>query len=394
MNRDLMALSDCETDETEYWYNVSSQFELPLAAAKVKPELAKKLDSIASACNSGKHSLSALIQRTLLEEPDSLHELRGLVSIPDKRLYLDLSYIFSRTKSSGRGSLCGCFASALIRHQTSYFINILKKDNADANIASRVITEYLMMKGLQAILEAYSEMSATQRAAVMRCLIIPKEMQQIDAKLRGHGPEAKLAELIEFLGCSFLPEGKAKNPMASHDPNINHTTFEVEARDAEATFSSDMVVLQPKTKLVRICIVGLVHSSDPGQFGVDKARTVQYIRSKIDIFNEQNKGRDIEIWGLVDGVGYSENKNGTLNAMLPHFHCFVQLKTLWKAALRLHQLELARIRAIEFNPSFYSANHVAQFERYIPQDVQVVTRIDDRPTNCEIFSAGNAKIYK
>ena len=269
-----------------------------------------------------------------------------------------------------------------------------KKNTHNAKQTADVITKYLLEKGLKEILEAYSAMSEGQRDAILNCLILPKEMQQVDAKLRGHGPEAELAKLIDFMGCHMVPEDKAANPMGQHDPNVNFVSFELAPKNSTSTFSSDLIVLNQNSGKVKICVVGLVHSSDPGQFGVDKANTVKDIRLKIDKFNKQNPDRGIEIWGLVDGVGYSENKNGTINAMLPHFHNFVQLKTMWKAALRLHELKLTKIKAIRFDESFYSEKILTQLSKYVPKNVEVLSGKKATPPDWICYKAGKATIYK
>lgn len=389
----LIGLSSCNSTEDEYWYHVSSQDELPLAAAKPKPKLATQLFQIAEASSKGLQSLEDLLTDTLLQDPEALDQLRTLVSIPDKRLYLDLSYIFSRTLSENNRSLCGCIPHELVRHQTSYFINILKKKNAISKQSANVITHYLLEKGLKEILEAYSAMNEAQRTAILNCLILPKEMQQVDAKLRGHGPEAELAKLIDFMGCKMVPEDKAANPMGQHDPNVNYNSFKLAPKNLESTFSSDLIVLDRASNEVKICIVGLVHSSDPGQFGVDKANTVKDIRLKIDNFNTSNPTRAVEIWGLVDGVGYSENKNGTINSMLPYFHNFIQVKTLWKAALRLHFLRLAKVKAIKFEEGLYSEKILNQLLKYVPKEVIVLTGNKALPPDWLSYKAGSATIY-
>ena len=92
--------------------------------------------------------------------------------------------------------------------------------------------------------------------------------------------------------------------------------------------------------------------------------------------DERNQGlsrnRQLELWGILDGVGYSENKAGTINKMLSHFHEHVQMKSTFKIALAMHRLGLRTIRAIRFDSTFYTPASAEQMvERYVPDDVSV-----------------------
>ena len=75
----------------------------------------------------------------LEQEPVLIEQLRLLVAISDKRLYLDLSYMFSRTlnPSDPRLTLCGCRPDDLTRHATSVFINLLSTHQRRGSQAGR-----------------------------------------------------------------------------------------------------------------------------------------------------------------------------------------------------------------------------------------------------------------
>lgn len=413
-------LSDCGNHENEFWTHVSSQDELPIADAGLSEtkeradsdtnsEDGKELkgNSLVAALNSladrfdphDTSKLQAYIVAQILESPELINQLRLLISVSNKRLYLDLSYIFSRTlhPADATKTLCGCAPHKLRRHGTSFFVKIIskaKKDSSRAASSAVLIADYLLNKGLIDILRVYSSLSKEERDVIVRYLIAPKEAQQNEAKRRGHGPEAKLAKLVRSLGVSFAPKDKDTRPMGEHDPNINRETFTIVRREADKTFSSDLVILDSGGK-VRVCVVGLIHSSDPGQFGVDKSDKVIDIRRSMDVFNRDAKPhKSVEIWGLVDGVGYSENKRGTIHKMLPHFHNFFQMKSLYKAALGLHRLGLTKIKAIQFDKTFYSDDSVTQMiEKYVPEEITVINDSQDVKGEWLAIEAGAAILY-
>jgi hypothetical protein len=97
-------------------------------------------------------------------------------------------------------------------------------------------------------------------------------------------------------------------------------------------------------------------------------------------------------WGLVDGVGFSENKRDTIDKMLSEFDCFLQLKTLYKVGLQLHRLGLVKLKAIRFDMSFYTAGEAqAMFSKYGSPDIQCITD-NTIPQGKEIL-AGKAWVY-
>ena len=99
-----------------------------------------------------------------------------------------------------------------------------------------------------------------------------------------------------------------------------------------------------------------------------------------------------QLWGLVDGVGFSENKKDTIDKMLSEFDCFIQLKSIYKAGLQLHKLGLVKIKAIRFNMDFYTQSEAsAMFDTYGSVDIQCVTN-NIIPTGTEII-AGKAWLY-
>jgi len=98
------------------------------------------------------------------------------------------------------------------------------------------------------------------------------------------------------------------------------------------------------------------------------------------------------LWGLVDGVGFIENPDNTVFKMLNAFDTFIQLKTLYKAGLRLHQLGLVNVRAIKFDMTFYTVSEAdAMFEKYGSANIQKVT--DNTTLVGTPIQAGKAWLY-
>lgn len=386
----------------EFWYHVSQQHELPLAANQTVDQEISTLNSLADSVKTKTvDELADQLASEIIRDPRLVELLRTLISVSDKRLYLDLSYQFSRLPHPKiRGTtLCGCAPEALTRHSTSFFLNQIKKSqHRDENIravaqaSAEAVAKYFLEKGLAAMLQFYSGLTEKDRDLLVRHLIMPGEIQQAEAKLRGHGIEQSLAMLLKAIGCQMIPEGKSENPMGSHDPNIDPETMRINERDPEKTFSTDLVLLGDDG-LPRAFVVGLIHTSDPGQFGVDKSSTVVAIRRQVDAFNASQQQRSVELWGLVDGVGYSENKTGTIDKMMPALHCMVQNHSLYKAALRAHSLGLTKIRGIALDPEFYSTQAMEYMLRsYLPRDVKTIDWSSESADDEVVVMAGRAKL--
>ena len=387
----------------EFWFHVSQQHELPLAANQTADQEIGTLNALADAIKTKSvDELTLQLAGDIIADPRLVELLRTLISVSDKRLYLDLSYQFSRLPHPKRlgETLCGCPPQALPRHSTAFFLNLIKKSQhrveevrAAAHASAEAVAKYFLDKGLAAMLQFYSGLNASDRDLLVRHLIMPGEIQQAEAKLRGHGIEQSLAVLLKAIGCRMVPEGKSENPMGSHDPNIDPTTMLINERDPETTFSTDLVLLGADG-LPTAFVVGLIHTSDPGQFGVDKSSTVVAIRRQVDAFNASQKQRSVELWGLVDGVGYSENKAGTIEKMIPALHCMIQNHSLYKAALRAHVLGLTKIRAIALDPEFYSTQARAHMlQEYVPQDVSVVDWNSAASDDEALVEAGRARLF-
>lgn len=393
-----MKVLDCSTKEREYWSHVSQQQELPIAVGVDALPLVTELGDLAKGfpLTDTKKAQIAFLKVRLLRDPSLIHQLRLLVSVSDKRLYLELSYVFSRTPSPmGGGTLCGCLPHELSRHPVSFFENKLKSGGVTPGVAAKtaeVLSQYLLEKGVAEIIGVYAGLTQPQRETIIKCLILPKEIQQNEAKRRGHGAEAEVAKLLRALKAQYLPADKIEHPMGSRDPNVDFKTLKIVPRSAGATFGFDLLVMDRGD--IRICIQGLVQSSDPGQFGVDKSNQTVDIRRIINAANSHlPREKKLELWGILDGVGYSENKKDTINKMLANVHKFIQMKSLYKAALALHRLGLANITAIRFDPDFYSASAMQHMTQYVPKGVTIITSDKQIDSRRRAVQAGKAIVY-
>ncbi len=111
--------------------------------------------------------------------------------------------------------------------------------------------------------------------------------------------------------------------------------------------------------------------------------------------NESNKkyNTNKQHWGLVDGVGFCENKKDTIDKTLTEFDCFVQLKSIYKVGLQLHKLKLIKIKAISFDMMFYSFSEAN--EMYLKYGSNDIISITDNSVykNSKEIKAGKAKLY-
>ncbi len=374
-----------ESKEDEYWYNVSPQDDLPLAG---QVDLDIDLKSVSEfflrlSAATDESSAKRIILENLVSNPLIFSYGRQFLGLSDKRAYLDLSYLASRTPHPTQPtSLSGCHPWTLTRHPMAFFLRLLSgSQGKQVQIATAdMIATYLIQQGLYQAAQGFSGMSQALMELVYTRLIAPKEYQQKAAKRRGHGCEAALATVLEKSGVDILPQNKATNPMGASDPHLNLETMTVSDRQAGTTHAFDMLILSRGR--VRVAIQSLIHTSDPGQYGVDKSNETVAIAQKIRKWNIEHKSKmPVELWGLLDGVGFSENKSDTINKLLREFDYFIQLRTLYKAPLRLHLLGLMTVKGIRFSEYYDTEDISAIRERYIPNDVEVIADVARIPSD-------------
>ena len=216
-------------------------------------------------------------------------------------------------------------------------------------------------------------------------------MQQKAAKRRGHGCEAALASAISGCGGTIVPSDRATNPMGSNDPHLELATMTIRERSPGKTHAFDLVVNDTHSQPAILC-QSLIHTSDPGQFGVDKSNETVEIAKRVADWNAGSGNHSVELWGLVDGVGFSENKPDTINKLIRHFDHFMQIKTLYKAPLRLHDLGLVSLVAIAFSDYYDDEDVDSICQLYVPSDVAVVDLSSANPS-WQAVEAGEATIF-
>ena len=372
----------------EYWFHVSNQDEMPIYGNVEKSIDTQLLYDIAHKLP--KTEQEEYLKERIKEDVNLIDSLRTIVGVTDKRMYLELSYIFNKYQTSRESdkNILGESVYSLKKHSVSFFESLInRKKSVPAALA--VIATYLIDRGVLSMLNILKRMTKKEIDALVENLLLPKEVQQEETKRRGHGAEQSLAQLLNQLKISFIPEDRYLNPMSSPDPNVDKINFEQAERDEETTWSMDLIIKDGDA--IKVLVQGLIHSSDPGQYGVNKSGETVLVKKGIDSYNEQHKDKK-ELWGLVDGVGFIENPENTIFKMLDHFDTFIQLKSLYKAGLRLHKLGMVRIKAIRFDMDFYTKEEAeSMFNRYGSDDIQVI--IDEKRIEGEEIQAGKAWLY-
>lgn len=377
---------------TEFWYHVANQIEIPIYGIVNRTIDIDKLQSIVLELPNEFEEQRNYLRTVILSEPDTLDLLRTFVGVSDKRMYLELSFIFGKKRCDKDPSLNILNYSIydLKKHDIPYFKRLILRGGDFAQIAVEIIADYLINKGLLTILQTIKDVGHDQLQVVVDSLISPKEVQQEETKRRGHGAEQQFAIILNRLGVSYIPIGKHFNPMGSQDPNVDRDTFQLAEREEGRTWSFD-IIIKDKAGSLKIFTQGLIHTSDPGQYGVNKSAETLQIKSDMETHNANHED-NAELWGLVDGVGFIENPNNTIFKMLGSFDNFVQMKSLYKIALRLHKLQIVKVKAIRFDMTFYSKQDAdAMFEKYGSDDILKITDLTI-PAGTEI-QAGKAWIY-
>lgn len=321
--------------------------------------------------------------------------LRTLIGVSDKRMYLELSYAFSKAQfgSDDSENILGYSIYDLQKKTLKYFKGTLSNGNKDLSGASSdLISRYLNDRGLFRVLKAIKKVDRDELEVLVEKLILTKEVQQAEAKRRGHGAEHALAELINKLGLSMEPENRHTKAIGFRDPNVDRVEFQLSKKIKDATWSFDLIIKSPVDNSNHIFVQSLIHTSDPGQYGVNKSDETVLIKNDLNSLNSR-KSVSKELWGIVDGVGFCENKKDTIDKMLGVFDCFVQMKTLYKAALRLHEIGFVSIKAIAFDTSFYTQREVEEmYQKYCKEDIENVTYSKAKDSWLAV-DAGRATIF-
>lgn len=385
-----MAIQIFDDFRKEYWYHVSNQNEIPIFGHAEKSIDSDLLYTIAQQMPGNADDLETLKQIISLNV-DAIDTLRTIVGVTDKRMYLELSYIFNKYRNNRDSelNLLGESVYSLKKHSVSYFKRLISVPNEKGKEVLNVVAKYLEDRGVLSILHVFNKIDQEEVNTLVDFLLLPKEIQQEETKKRGHGAEQALALVLHNIGVSFIPDRRHINPMSQDDQNVTKANFELAQRDEASTWSMDLIIKQGQ--LLRVFVQGLIHSSDPGQYGVNKSGETVSVKKDLDLHNETSPVKK-ELWGLVDGVGFIENPENTIFKMLQQFDTFVQLKSLYKAGLKLHKLGIVKIKAIRFDMDFYTKREADEmFELYGSNDIIKVTD-NSIPAGTEV-QAGKAWLY-
>ena len=377
--------------ETEFWYHVADQGEIPIYGTVDRTIDLNDLEYIVSTLPDESEDQRNHLIMVIQSNPDRIDFLRTFVGVSDKRMYLELSYIFGKKRRDDNPSvnILNEPIYGLKKHNLSFFKRLLKKGDS-AQIAVEIIADYLINKGLITILKTIKSVGHEHLQVVVDSLITPKEVQQEETKRRGHGAEQEFAKILEKLRVSYVPNGKHKNPMGAQDPNVKRDTFQIADREEGRTWSFD-IIIKDKNENLKVFTQGLIHTSDPGQYGVNKSAETILVKKDLNAYNKENAD-NAELWGLVDGVGFVENPKKTIFKMLECFDNFVQMKSLYKIALRLHKLQIVTVKAIRFDMEFYSKEDAyAMYKKYGSEEIKIIT--DQTIPEGEEILAGKAWIY-
>lgn len=381
--------------QSEYWFHVADQVEIPIAGEVDKSIDLDLLAHVAYSTPEDQSDFLEFVRGLITENPDSIDMLRTLIGVSDKRMYLELSYAFSKAQfgSDDSENILGYSIYDLQKKTLKYFKGTLSNGNKDLSGASSdLISRYLNDRGLFRVLKAIKKVDRDELEVLVEKLILTKEVQQAEAKRRGHGAEHALAELINKLSLSMEPENRHTKAIGFRDPNVDRVEFQLSKKIKDATWSFDLIIKSPVDNSNHIFVQSLIHTSDPGQYGVNKSDETVLIKNDLNSLNSR-KSVSKELWGIVDGVGFCENKKDTIDKMLGVFDCFVQMKTLYKAALRLHEIGFVSIKAIAFDTSFYTQREVEEmYQKYCKEDIENVTYSKAKDSWLAV-DAGRATIF-
>lgn len=385
-----MAIKIFKDFRKEYWFHVSNQNEIPIFGHAEKSINSKVIYNISRKIQGNSDDFEALKQIITLD-PNTIDTLRTIVGVTDKRMYLELSYIFNkhRQKVNSDTNILGESVYLLKKHTVSYFKRMINEHSETGQEVLNIVAKYLEHRGVLSMLHVLNKMEEEEISTLVDYLLLPKEIQQEETKKRGHGAEQALALFLHNIGISFIPNQRHINPMSQDDQNVNKETFTLAPRDEKKTWSMDLIITHKEQP--RIFVQGLIHSSDPGQYGVNKSGETVSVKTGLKKHNRTAPIKK-ELWGLVDGVGFIENPENTIFKMIQQFDTFVQLKSLYKAGLKLHKLGLVKIKAIRFDMSFYSPKEADEmFELYGSDDIIKIT--DNSIPKGKEIPAGKAWIY-
>jgi len=319
------------------------------------------------------------LQRELIDDPELVGMLRLLVAKTETQLSIDLSLAFRGTESpAGSPSLCGCDTDELTTHTYSYFENFLggsRRNDAEVRKAAETIANYFDNIGALAVLEDLAELPPTGRHNIIEEAILPHDGRQSRAKRQGHGAEAEIARVLDATGAEIRPSNKISNPMAGD------VAFEGQSYD---------LLVEDDDGNARVGIIGLFHTSNPGQYGVSKTAETEQYRESISDYNQQvPNDLECDIWSFCDGAGFAMNSAALRNVM-DNVDDWIQIKSLWKLPVALDQRGVSTVEAIRFS-DFYTDDEIRRLDDHLTS-MDILTSAS-APFGTDEIEAGEASLY-
>jgi hypothetical protein len=319
------------------------------------------------------------LERELVDEPALVDMLRLLVARTETQLSIDLSLAFRGTESPvGDPSLCGCDTDELTTHTYSYFKNFLsgsRRSDAEVRQAAETIAGYFDNIGALDVLGEFAELSPSGRHSIIEEAILPHDGRQSRAKRQGHGAEAEIARVLEATGAEIRPRNKVSNPMAG-DVDFGGRSYDLLVEDDSGN--------------VRVGLIGLFHTSNPGQYGVSKTAETEAYAESLGAHNDSAPtGTECELWSFCDGAGFAMNSAALRNVM-DNVDDWIQIKSLWKLPVALDTRGVSNVEAIRFS-DFYTDDEVRRLRTCL-DTVDVITS-GTPPGGTEAVEAGEATLY-
>ena len=148
-------------DIQEFWYHVANQDEIPIYG-----DVDRSIDLELFTIYLQKIKKGDFLNQTkfyLKKNPELLDKLRTFAGISDKRLYLDLSYLFAKKIFKNKKNIFRKELYELDRHPVKYFKNILKSSNIEeSNFSSEIIANYLISKNIKEVILPLSKMNISE----------------------------------------------------------------------------------------------------------------------------------------------------------------------------------------------------------------------------------------
>ena len=379
----------------EFWYCVSPQEDLPLyRGQEISSDSCNNLIKLIDLYKSkmGMATPDEIIKTIILNEPKIISDIRVLVGVSDKRLYLDLTYLANIYSDENGNRIVSESREHLVKHDTKFFVRQLSTSSMKIPLAKQ-IAKYFMDKGLIDILNTFVSLTTKQIVPIFNNLIATKEIQQMQAKYRGHGAEQAFAKIVTACGMDIIPPNKDTDPMAGYDPNVDLSLMNVVPRNAgnENCHSFDLIVT--KDDEIRVLIQSLIHSSDPGQYGVNKSDETIDIYKRIMKYNKESNKDPVYLLGSVDGVGFSENPNGTIVKMIDAFDDFFQMHTLFKIPLFFQKVGLINnVVGVAFDKKYFGEIAINHFNNAYLKPLSIENLTDRNISNLNKLSAGKAYV--